>query len=493
MLTRLKAEPQSFPKLDLVYSPAQPITEPVVLTLPSNGVRLRFDGPEQRLRLIEIVDFTKNHVSFKDRDLVRPASASPVPGESSSGPTFRHIYNRLLGPTYGGEYIVPTDGSGIGVYVLSYPGVAFTFPLGEASYSPEKDVVALLSAPASQVATSMAVFSGDSWAQTRESLWTAVLPSIKTFAPLSKGKDLCPDEISLIKIHGARRLQLFQNWSSSASIRIALGETTPQDLVTVLGPPDAIYRKSDQRMYIHKMRTANSTRKRPNGSEFPLDKLTDTDQSSAPTTDKSNDDEAIEDEFLGSVSGECFFNYFYLGFNILVSSPVPPSQMPPSQRQCSADGELRAEVSSDRLVATKFVIHNNVPGSYPFNRHRRCRWEITYLPSQGPSQAPLTSESMFAEIQGRLCREWASAYGSEAEAAKQQRGMVLNRGWGDSPGSSCELIGGWEGGGGGRSTLGSSASKRAGGSEDSTTTLYGFPGLVFEVLRNDFVSALTVF
>jgi hypothetical protein len=52
-------------------------------------------------------------------------------------------------------------------------------------------------------------------------------------------------------------------------------------------------------------------------------------------------------------------------------------------------------------------------------------------------------------------------------------------------------LGGWEDSGG-RIAAGVGG-KRFDGSEDSTTTLYGFPGLVFEVLKNGFVSALTVF
>jgi hypothetical protein len=53
ILTRLKAEPQRYPKLDLTYEHTAPVKDPVILALPANGLRLRFDGPEQRLRLIE--------------------------------------------------------------------------------------------------------------------------------------------------------------------------------------------------------------------------------------------------------------------------------------------------------------------------------------------------------------------------------------------------------------------------------------------------------
>ncbi|ROW07710.1 hypothetical protein VMCG_03672 [Cytospora schulzeri] len=496
ILTRLKAEPQRFPKLDLVYSPTDPVKEPVIVTLPANGIRLRFDGPEQRLRLVEVVDFTKNHITFKDqsteRDLVKPGAASsirPQLGEVSNEPTFKHIYQRFMGPTYDGEFIPGSDAQRMGIYVLSYPGVAFTFPLAESAYSPDKDVVTLLSS-STQAATSMAVFSGDSWAQARETLWTETLPSIKSFAPLAKGKDVCPDEISLVKIHGGGKLQLFKKWTNN-SVWIFLGETTPQELVAELGPPDAIYRKNDQRMFIHKIRTASNSRTRPDADDMrrPGD-LTDTDQSSAHTmSEESNDDEAIEDDFAGNVSGECFYNYFYLGFDVLVSTPTAPSQPPPSQDGSGLPEKTIKSESPDRLVATKLILHANVPGSYPFNRHRRSRWEIAYL-DQVSADSPITTETLFSEISRHLRQEWQSIYSSEAEALQKQRGMVLNRGWGDSPGSSCELLGGWEDSGGSTTT---GIARRADGSEDSTTTLYGFPGLVFEVLKNGYVSAVTVF
>jgi hypothetical protein len=480
VLTRLKAEPQRFPKLELVYSPDRPVAEPVAVVLPENGIRLRFDGVEQRLRLIEVLDFTKNHVTFKERDLVRPANStsapgSPVPGESSSGsgPSFRHIYHRLLGPTYAGEFIPPPSGQGDGIYVLSYPGVAFNFPLGTSTYSPDKDVVSLLSASSKQVATSMAIFSGNSWAEARGTLWTEILPSVKSTPVLPRGKDVYPDEISLVRIHGGGKLQLFRRWTNN-SFWIELGSTTPQDLVMELGPPNAIYRKNDQKMVIHKLRTAS------NAAELgrPED-MNDTDHSSMNTgsDDSGDDDEAVDDEANGNAHGECFYNYFYLGFDVLVSTPVPPSVAPPGDGRSEgpvAEGGIKA-CSPDQLVATKLILHGNIPGSYEFNRHCRCRWEIGYLDT-------VNSELAFAQVEERLHATWESVLDS-SKSQPRQRGMVLNRGWGDSPGSSCEFMGGWE----------DSGARRTDANGDSTTTLYGFPGLVFEVLRNGFVNTVTVF
>ncbi|KAI1815521.1 hypothetical protein GGS20DRAFT_326480 [Poronia punctata] len=492
ILTRLKAEPQRFPKLDIAYSDTQPVSKPVIVILPANGIRLQFDGAEQRLRLIEVLDFTKNRISYQEKDIAKPPSGQTKGGgEAARGPAFKNVYHRLFGPTYAGEYIPPQSNSPgqLGTYILSYPGVAFSFPLSASAYSPDKDVVSLLSHPESQTATSVAVFSGKSWAQAREHLWTEVLPSVKSAHPFSKSKEVVPDEISLVKIHGRGILQLYKKWTNSF-VWINLGETTPQELVAELGPPDAIYRKNDQRMYIHKTRTASHSRSRSSGADYKRpDDLTDTDLSSVPTGSDDSDEEAAEDEPAGLSSGECFYNYFYLGFDILISTRQQPSRTPPSQADIPADQLPGArqfkDFNQDQLVATKVTLHANIPGSYPFNRHRRSRWEISYLAKPGLDD--VDSETPFDEIEERLREEWKSVYASEDNTnGKRQRGMVLNRGWGDSPGSSCEFLGGWE------DSSTNAAAKKLGGNE-STTTLYGFPGLVFEVLKNGYVSAVTVF
>ncbi|CAI4218515.1 unnamed protein product [Parascedosporium putredinis] len=380
ILTRLKAEPTRFPQLELVYSRETPIDEPVTVNLPANGIRLRFDGAQQRLRLIEVLDFSRNHITFNDRDLVRPATAAPA--------------------------------------------AAFTFKLSASAYSPDKDVVSLLSAVPNQTATSMAVFDGPSWAEARPTLWTATLPSIKSNPAIPRSKDVPADEISLVRIHGGGAIQLFHQSS----------------LMT--------------------------------GSE------------------DTNDEEAVEEDSPGHVSGECFYNYFYLGFDVLVSTPTTPSRRPPGYNRDGTVPEKRfTSASPDKLVATKLVLHGNLPGSYEFNRHRRCCWDIAYLEDPASETLAPNSEAKFTEIEEALNERWKSLY-PEGESEGRQRGMVLNRGWGDSPGSSCELLGGWEDS---SATAAANLPKGADGSDDATTTLFGFPGLVFEVLRNGHVNTVTVF
>ena len=388
----------------------------------------------------------------------------------------------MLGPTYAGEYIASGAEYGPGIYVLSYPGVAFNFPMAASNYSPDKDVVTLLSSSSSQVATSMAVFSGESWAEARPTLWTHVLPSIKVSAVGPRTKDVYPDEVSLIRLLGGGKIQLFRKWTSNA-VEINLGETSPQELVMELGPPNAIYRKNDQKMMVHKTRTSSNPLSGPSISELTRpDESTDTDQSSMNTgSDESDADEAVEDTFGLNPSGECFYNYFYHGFDILLSPPLNPSNPPPGSDPAAFGSQSKVKnFAPDRLVATKLILHGNVPGSYEFNRHRRCRWEIGYLNGEGIE--PVNSESPFKIIDERMNDKWAPVL-SKNKSQPRQRGMVLNRGWGDSPGSSCELLGGWE----------ESGARRVDANGDSATTLYGFPGMVFEVLKNGFVNTVTVF
>ncbi|KFY63786.1 hypothetical protein V496_03689, partial [Pseudogymnoascus sp. VKM F-4515 (FW-2607)] len=333
IVTRLKAEPQTFGKLELIYSPESPATEPVIVSLPTNGLRLRFDGPEQRLRLIEITDFSKSKLTYKNIDIVKPASpASPSASsiqDSPAGPTFKHIYNKLLAPSYPGDYVPPdANGEGkYGVYILSYPGIAFTFPVLDSTWNPDKDYATMLALPSTKPATSMAVFSGDSWLEAQKVLYDQMLEDPRSYSPPHKGKDVYPDEIGLVNIFGEGKLRLDRPWGASP-FWLFLGQTTPQELVAELGPPDAIYRKSDQRMAIHKARAGSETQQtRPHLEPPTADDSTDTDASSIRTgTSVSEEDDSDSGSVDGKMSKECFYNYFYHGFDILVSPPTSPSR-----------------------------------------------------------------------------------------------------------------------------------------------------------------------
>lgn len=479
ILTRLKSQPQLYPHVDLAYSASEPVLDPIVLNLPANGVRLRFDGPDQRLRLIEIIDFSKSSFSYKSLDLVRrTGSSNEAALEPITGPSFKHLYNRLFGPSYPGEYTPPSSGGSQGTYVLSWPGLAARFAIKHKSWSDKADFVSLLSSSVASAATSLAIYSGSSWPDIRASLYTKRPQLPRSLALAGKSAETVPDEVEEVVIHGGGKLELFRR--ASLPFMIDLNETTPQDLVAELGPPDAIFRKSSNGLSIHAGGTSSRPRQ-PSMSPGLDPQAGDHEQSSnkSYTDDSDNEipnvDEAQDDES----TSEAFYNYFHHGFDVLVSTP-------PVRLSASVD-------TTADFVVTKVFLHSNIPGSYSFNRHRRSRWRIALDDNGQPLE--LTSEMRFKEVSDVLKDVWHSSYRDAEEERRMQRGMVLNRGWGvgDSPESSIELLGGFEEGPSPKEQSSIRAGAEASMPDMSNTELFGFPGLLFEVLKNDTISCLTVY
>ena len=487
---------QVYPTIDVSYSSSKPLAAPVILNLPPNGIRLRFDGPDQRLRLIEVLDFTKTQLIYKNIDLVKlpDLPGSETISSISSGPAFRHVYNRLMGPAFPGEYIPPASklASSQGSYILSYPGIAFTFPFQDSKWDPAKDFVSLLSSSAAAPGNSMVIFSGESWQDACHDLMTSPCSNPRSLALSSRGKEFRPREIDLVRIRGNGWVDM-ERGPSTPTFRISLGNTTPQDLVAELGPPDAIYHQPDRKMAVYKIQHRNRKNSWVSSGTFhasPEDVI-DTDQSSLQSASDHSDTEEGSNaagKAKANSSAECFYNYFHHGFDILISrSTLSASNFASYENE--SDGMVEAG-EPKQLVATKILLHANVPGSYPFNRYRRSRWIIDLqLPEVG---ADLNSETPFTTLSESLQHTWRQHSADENGSDSLRRHIVLNRELAESPGSSCELLGGWE----------ESKDTQREGSIDNVddccpgygnTRLFGFPGLLFEVLRNDTVSCLTVY
>ena len=501
VLVRLRSQSSHFPTINVEYAPEQPLAVPVNINLPQNGLRLRFDGPDQRMRLIEVTDFSKVPLTYKGTELVKAQEntvALTSTGADANGPTFRHVYSKLFGPTFAGEYYPssdqPQDG---GTYVLSYPGVAFSFHVQR--WPREGDFVSVLSSPSTSLAKSLSIFNGSSWEDARQGLFTRTCLHPRSLALAGRAKDLCADEVELVVVKGGGRLEIRRRVSPIFILK--LGETTPQDLVANLGPPDAIYRKNDRRLSIHKDRTFSHSDAQPpvTGSLGYFGSVSDTDRSSISTaTDYSSADEdaVTEGTNNSNLAVECFYNYFNHGFDVFVSYPSILSlplnpTIKPSNRGKTDDPDrvqepLEKPVPGNQLVATKILLHGNVPGSHAFNRHRRSRWTLDESQLQGPT-GTLDSETSFDDIRATLRDVWQAALPDDDGNAVTQKHMVLNRSWGDSPGSSIELLGGWE------DSMDSARIEAASKATLGNTDLYGFPGLLFEVLKNDTVSCLTIY
>lgn len=476
ILTRLKSQPQFYPQIDLAYSASEPIADPIILTLNANGLRLRFDGPDQRLRLVEIIDFSKTTFTYKNTELVRRQGTSTDDiGSSVSGPSFKHLYNRLFGPSYPGEYLPPSSTDSKGVYVLSWPGLAAKFSLRDNSWSEKADFVSLLSSTAASPATSLAVFSGSSWSEVRDTLYTQrpLLP--RSLIHAARPAENTPDEVEEVVIRDSGRVELLRR--TSPPLTITLHEDTPQDLVAELGPPDAIFRKSASGLSIHAGGISSKNRQHSTSSNVDCHSHDQDHSSNRSYTDESENEASNVDDSHDEEASEQFYNYFHHGFDVLISSPTKSTI-----KGRSADGA--------EFVATKIFLHGNIPGSYSFNRHRRCRWRIELDDNGHPLS--LTSEMKFCEVSDVLKDIHHHTYKNDEDRKRMQRGMMLNRGWGvDSPESSIELLGGFEEGVGSRDN----SRTGTGGIIPSmdNTELFGFPGLLFEVLKNDMISCLTVY
>lgn len=496
ILTRLKAQAQVYPIIDVSYSPSKPLAAPVILNLPPNGIRLRFDGPDQRLRLIEVLDFSKTQMTYKNIDLVKMSETTgpEVTPSSLSGPAFRHVYNRLMGPAFPGEYMPPASNSEFaqGTYILSYPGIAFTFPFQDSQWDPTKDFVSLLSSNAAAPGKAMAIFAGESWHDACHDLMNTPCLNPRSLALASRGKEFRPREIDLVRIRGNGWIDM-ERGVNAPIFRIKLGKTTPQDLVSELGPPDAIYHKSDRKMAVYKIqhRDRKSTRSSSGALHAKHEEMTDTDQSSLQSvTDDSDGEERSSTTGITKADSsiECFYNYFHHGFDIFISQSKPPASSFSSTE--NDGGEVIEIAEPQQLVASKILLHANVPGSYPFNRYRRSRWVIDVQASE--VDVDLNSEAPFTTLSESLRQIWRNHSTDEHGEDSLQKHIVLNRELAESPGSSCELLGGWE-----ESTdvqrEGSVKNVTEDGPGYGNTKLFGFPGLLFEVLRNDAVSSLTVY
>lgn len=52
-----------------MYSKETPIESPIIIELKYNGLRVRFDGVDQRLRLIEVVEWGKMKLTYKNVEI----------------------------------------------------------------------------------------------------------------------------------------------------------------------------------------------------------------------------------------------------------------------------------------------------------------------------------------------------------------------------------------------------------------------------------------
>ena len=291
--------------IEITYDEKKPLLRPVVVVLVQNGLRLRFDGPGQHLRIIEVIDFSKARLTYKNDDVMRtPKGVKGAPVRVEYGPSFTRIYKDLFGPTFPGEYIPPRRIEKKGTYVLSYPGLAFTFLIPSTAWSPAANFVSVLSSSTNTTgAHSLAIFDGPTWKDVRKAYMRVSRPMPKPANAKGSGWMAHPITVESVNITGLDSIQVLRK--ALHPFTILLGQTNPQDVVAMLGPPDKIYRKYDRKLSIHKHRTIS----RPEQPYLhPRRNLpSDADYSSAITDDSGSGDDDMEIASSGKPWSESFY------------------------------------------------------------------------------------------------------------------------------------------------------------------------------------------
>ncbi|KAK9475542.1 uncharacterized protein V1510DRAFT_358737, partial [Dipodascopsis tothii] len=409
--------------VEVIYSASAVFNAAIVLRLPAFGLRLHFDPCRQYLQLIELVDFSKTKVSYRSQEIVY-----------SGVPLFKTLY-KTFGPTYPGRFDIATH-----TYVLSYPGLAFSFYLPESEFpnfqaTKAEDFVSILW-NSGVCCSSMAILKGTYWPPANHEALQAsrlsnsrpkslssrpasefarayylIQPSCTgiwaSFYPYYTPQELTINDPPDIVAKSNNAMQT----SGRTREEIVLGHTTMQDTMLLLGVPSETYNKHDSRLSIHRL---------PHKQDDSLG---------------ATDDDACA----------IFFNYFGHGIDVLFSAETHTAQ--------------------------KLVLHGNLPGTYLFQKYQRCRWTILQDSVEHSSLDMHTpSAVVFASSEDYIATPSHSLKGP----------MIINRTL-NSPSSSVEFV----------DFDDQTSNDNAKGFE--TTELWGRNNLIFEVTKQGAISSLTLF
>jgi hypothetical protein len=349
--------------------------------------------------------------------------------------SFGTIYNKVFGPTYPGKYY-PEHG----VYILSYPGIAFSFNIDRDTAAGISDFIAYFGKKANSTScSSLCLFKGNEWNEAKEGLFrpdnfvtlpepampTSVSTNSTSTATLSK-------QISFVEVNPTAGTLDFNFMGKLHAVNpfvVVIDTTTIQDVIMNLGPPSERFLKQDSRLSIH---TESHRRSSSSSDGTPLS------HASSPANNGTNDSPA-------DCSNLLFFNYFNLGLDVAFSNSI----------------------------VKKVILHGNLPGAVDFQKYARCQWRLVSV-----TEASDVEDADYVETLLTSEEEYKPRNGSKP--------MLVNRLF-DNISSSVELIGGDDDIDGSNN-----------GDDDESlpfegTNLFGEDGVVFEVMKNGFIVSLTIY
>lgn len=316
--------------LKIAYASHNYLHVPILATLPKLGVRLMFHSSQnQELALIEILSFSHLKFTYNGNflnDIVFADADDLSVCKQVAAPKLKEIYNKIFGPTFPGKLDLEKR-----TYVLSYPGIAFKFriELRElaaklANLEDQNDILSKLTnwdRAGDIPCESLAIFKGEDYATflRSQTLEMAEKTEIEN-TPADAADTAAIEKVAFTLSTGTAQI-LFQDPKKPPQT-VQIGKTSQQDMLRILGPPDAYFNKFDSRLLIHKHLKVHV------------------------------------DANSGSVYK--FHNYFRLGLDFLYNLN------PPNQRGG---------------VLEKIIVHNGgVTESLDFMQWNKCNWEVRSAP-----------------------------------------------------------------------------------------------------------------
>ncbi|CAG8518124.1 9392_t:CDS:10 [Paraglomus occultum] len=316
IINSLREQTIAFPTVDCKYSEESPLTD-LFLSLPANGINLRFDGSTQRLKSIEIYDFSRLRLTYAENEI----------SSSRTKPTAVLVYKKF-GPTFRGEFEISNN-----EYTLNYPGISFIFPIPKehsSLFTPESSDLPLeLPGGTSPLLTRLYIYQGSNFRTPSEPVLIRSTGNENIGGYWSDAGEV---ESVIAELKKGITVYFFPTSNMTRqSTEILLNVTTPQDLLVEIGPPLRIFYKEDDQMKIHSEENGKSA---DFGNHMTNAAVTDA------ALPSGEDGQAID----------YFYNYFHLGFDVLFDG---------STHRCK-----------------KVVLNGNVPGHYDFQRYKRCPYKI---------------------------------------------------------------------------------------------------------------------
>ncbi|KAG0223673.1 hypothetical protein BGW41_005433, partial [Actinomortierella wolfii] len=340
VIRTLRDQAALIPAVDIKYSDENPFAADIILHLQSNGIELRFEPVSQRLKLIIVEDFTKLRLTYQGHEV----------SSTKALPTFLLVY-KLFGPTYLGAF----DGTNHR-YTLRYPGLSFIFPIPEKHmllYQESADHPLEFPDGTTPVASHMYIFHGADWnVATPPPLSTVARNIQETGSPSLSHARLYEArgelERVIAKIHYGVVLHFAVAPGHQQKVPILLHISTPQDLLTDLGPPANIYYKEEDKMKIHSETSKETSQQGANEEDGILGSMEDVGYDRSGSTQS------------GPMPNDYFYNYFHLGLDVLF------------------DGSSH--------LCKKIIMHSNIPGHFDFQSYKRCPFVI-HIPSAESSKS----------------------------------------------------------------------------------------------------------